>query len=216
MLPNPQQSPIASILLLVMLGMSIAGLLKKSLRERWALWPAQFVKGKYHQIFTSAFVHDGWIHLIVNALTFVFIGFGFEHDLVIKTAMRMGAGSWPIAWGHLQFLLIWVVGMVVSDLPSILRWRREPDYSTLGSSGAVSALVVGMTVLKPSWTLGSVPGWTLSLFYILFSLVGTRRRGSVINHSAHLWGAVAGFLLVLLFHPSRLGVMLHQVSLWFH
>lgn len=198
-----------------MIVLSVVALVKPALLEKWALRPSDFVKGKYYQIVTSAFVHASWFHLIINALTFYFVAFGMEDDMVQQSAMRVSAGKSSFAWGHIQFLLIWIVSMLASDIPVILRRRKEPDYSTVGSSGAVSGLVTAFMLLKPSWMLGSLPGWAFALFYIAYSLIGLRRKGSFINHSAHLWGALAGGLMMLAFYPERLGNIAEQVRSYF-
>lgn len=77
--------------------------------------------------------------------------------------------------------------------------------------GAVSAVVFASIFFNP-WSkiylLGviPIPGIIFGLLYIGYSSYMGRRQGDRINHFAHLFGALFGFLFPLLMNPSFFSV----------
>ena len=89
--------------------------------------------------------------------------------------------------------------------------RNNPRYASIGASGAVSAVVFASIFFNP-WSkiylLGviPIPGIIFGLLYIGYSSYMGRRQGDRINHFAHLFGALFGFLFPLLMNPSFFSV----------
>lgn len=113
--------------------------------------------------------------------------------------------------GDLWYLLLYFGGMVAASVYDLIRYRNNPRYASIGASGAVSAVVFASIFFNP-WSkiylLGviPIPGIIFGLLYIGYSSYMGRRQGDRINHFAHLFGALFGFLFPLLMNPSFFSV----------
>ena len=76
-------------------------------------------------IVTSGFVHADLPHLIFNMVTFYFFAFPLERQI-----------------GSARFAALYLLGLVVSDLGTYFKHRNDPQYASLGASGAISAVLV--------------------------------------------------------------------------
>ena len=47
-----------------------------------------------------------------------------------------------------------------------------------------------------------IPGYVFGVGYLLYSIYGMKKQLGTIGHSAHLGGAIGGFLITLLINPS--------------
>ena len=99
--------------------------------------------------------------------------------------------------------------LAVSALPSYLRHRNDPEYATLGASGAVSAVLFAFILLQP-WQIIyvyviPVPAIIYAVLYVGYSIYAERNQADRINHSAHLAGAAYGVLFTVLMEPRVLG-----------
>lgn len=47
-----------------------------------------------------------------------------------------------------------------------------------------------------------LPGYVFGIGYLLYSIYGMKNQVGNIGHSAHLGGAIGGYVLTLLFQPS--------------
>ena len=81
-------------------------------------------------------------------------------------------------------------------------------YSAIGASGAVSGIVFSAILLYPDMELGifpipiRMPGFVFGIGYLLYSIYGMKNQLGNIGHSAHLGGAMGGYLLTIVFFPS--------------
>ena len=119
---------------------------------------------------------------------------------------------WP--WGFVGFYLS---ALLVSILPSYLRHRADPNYRSLGASGAVSAVLFAFILLQP-WAMIFVfflplPAILYAVAYIAYSIwmdhTGGRDR---VNHSAHMWGAAYGVLFTVFMEPRVVLVFVDQLQ----
>jgi membrane associated rhomboid family serine protease len=78
-------------------------------------------EGMSYRIITSAFVHDGWLHLIGNMLFLWLVGSALEDR-----------------WGRAKFVAFYLAGAVAATLAFDLSYSGEPTI-LVGASGAVSA-----------------------------------------------------------------------------
>ena len=112
-------------------------------------------------------------------------------------------------------VLIAVTALVVSILPSYLRNQGNPNYFSLGASGAVSAVLFAFILIQP-WSLIFVffipaPAILYAVFYVGYSIWMDRRGGDRINHSAHLAGAAFGVMFMLAMEPRLVHVFTEQL-----
>lgn len=192
-------APVALILFLLILSISILGLINDSFREKHLLVPYDMIVYKeYWRLLTSGFIHGNIAHLSLNLVTFFFFSFILEHRL-----------------GHWQFLTFYVSALILSNLAVVLRYRNETSYEgSLGASGAISAVVIGTIICNPYLTFGlpilsdmypwlTIPGYLVGAGYIIYSLVSMLAKQQVrVNHDAHFWGAVSGIALTFMLKPS--------------
>jgi membrane associated rhomboid family serine protease len=105
--------------------------------------------------------------------------------------------------GDTGFLLVYVAGLLVGNLLSFYLHKNEYQYSALGASGAVMAIVYSGILLEPYlYIYGIIPGYVFAVGYLFYSIYGMKKNDDLIGHDAHFGGAVAGFTATLLFKPS--------------
>ncbi|WP_338762791.1 rhomboid family intramembrane serine protease [Bernardetia sp. ABR2-2B] len=164
---------------------------------------------QYHRLLSSGFIHNGWAHLGFNMLTFFFFG-GVVEQVFIK--------SYGNIWGAVIFLGVYLVAIIVSDLPSFFKYKDMPAYSSLGASGGVSAIVFASILFQPTEKLFlllipiPIPAFVLGTLYVIYSYYQSKNSSDNINHSAHLYGAVFGFVISAILIPSAVTDFFIQLS----
>jgi membrane associated rhomboid family serine protease len=153
---------------------------------------------EYYRFFTSSFLHAGWQHLIFNLLTLFF--FGPE----IEGIFNMVTGN-----GAFYLITLYTSAMVVSELGTYFKYRSESRYSSIGASGAVSAVLFSSIWFAPTKMILvmfiPMPGFAFGAIYLLYTAWAAKNDFTgQINHDAHFYGSVWGVVFTLLVSPESL------------
>ena len=175
------------------------------------LSPARIVHNKeYYRIFSHAFLHADYFHLGINML--VLYSFGRYVEQVFSQLETAGL----IFSGPFFYTLLYVISIALASVSTISRYRNDESYSAVGASGAVSAVVFTYIFFAPLekiyfYMVLPIPGILFGVLYLVYSSYMSRRKNDNINHSAHFWGAVVGFVFPLLLEPSLFRVFLDNL-----
>jgi len=181
---------------------SVAAFRRQELFHRFDLSPARIVhQGQYYRIFTHAFLHADYWHLGINMLVLYSFGTFIEQKFAALQAEGL------IFSGTFFYLLLYVGSIAVASITTVTRYRNQEAYSAVGASGAVSAVVFAYIFFAPMnkiyfYLVLPIPGILFGVLYLVYSSYMSRRSHDHINHSAHFWGAMAGFLFPILLEPS--------------
>ena len=195
-------APASLALLAVIVIASLVGLFAApSMIERNLLRPYWLVRRhQYATLVTSGFLHADLAHLVFNAFTFWAFAFGLERVIGTPT-----------------FLALYFVGLFVSDAGTWLKHRHQPDYQSLGASGAILAVLFASIVYTPSASIFilpipfPIPAPLFAFAYLGYTYYAARQARGRINHDAHLAGALAGVAFVALTDPAALVRAWHSV-----
>lgn len=184
---------IALIIFVATIVASLAGLYAApQVIERSLFRPYWFTRRRqYETIITSGFVHADLPHLLFNMVTFYFFAFPLERQI-----------------GPAKFAVLYFLGLVLSDLGTWRKHRNDPQYASLGASGAISAVLFASIVYFPWQKLFiipipvPIPAPLFAIGYVAYSWYSARHPRGRINHDAHLGGAVFGLGFVLLTDPA--------------
>jgi membrane associated rhomboid family serine protease len=163
-------------------------------------------KGQYYRFLTSGFVHLNWSHLIFNMLTFYFMGEPLE--MYFDTIPNGGS----------YFLLLYLMGIIVSDLPTYFKHKENSSYSGLGASGGVSAIVFSYIIIAPLGSLHlmfipfPIPAVLFGFLYLIYSWYAGKSNRDNINHDAHFWGAIFGIVFTLFLVPEAFLKFVEQMK----
>lgn len=146
-------------------------------------------------LFTSIFMHGGWLHLGGNMLFLWIFGDNVEHRI-----------------GHLAYLVFYLAAGVIASFAQILI-ATDSIIPTLGASGAISGVLGAYLVLFPTnrvtvflfRMLVPVPAmvaigmWAIFQFVNGFGAFAVTEQTGGVAYMAHIGGFVAGVLAGLFF-----------------
>jgi membrane associated rhomboid family serine protease len=165
---------------------------------------------QYYRFVTSGFVHKDHMHLLLNMFSLYFFGRAIE--IVFKNIF----GS---TMGGVLFVTLYLLAIVASDIPTYLKNKKNPGYNSLGASGGVSAVIFAFIIFEPLqhiciYIALCMPGFLMGALYIAFSYYQGKKSKDNINHDAHLYGALFGFLFCVIIYPNSLPQFFEQIRSW--
>ncbi|UJP65440.1 rhomboid family intramembrane serine protease [Mongoliitalea daihaiensis] len=182
---------------------------KPDLLNRWMFTPYLIKnRNQWDRFVLSGFIHKDGMHLFFNMFTFYFFGSTIEYFLTY----RLGFGL-----GIVTYVLFYVGAIVIADIPTFLKHQGNSYYRALGASGGVAAAVFGSIILRPLsdiclFGLICLPGFALGGMFLIYTIVQAKKGHDGVNHDAHLYGAIAGILFILLIFPSSAGMFWEQLK----
>ena len=163
--------------------------------DAWALFPDRISEGRdYYSLFTTMFLHGGFMHLAGNMLFLWIFGDNLEDEM-----------------GHLGFLIFYLGAGLAAALAHVI----SAPYSgvpTVGASGAIAGVMGGYLLLYPKaridilfivvvfFRIFSVPAWVMLGIWFgiqVFSGSSAGASGAGVAYWAHAGGFVAGMIFTL-------------------
>src|SRR4030043_667867 len=181
---------------------------------KWAFVPSRFLAnplGGLLTLFTSMFMHAGWLHLGGNMLYLWIFGDNVEDR-----------------FGHIKFIIFYLICGLAATFAQ-LAVSIGSEVPNLGASGAIAGVLGAYILLFPQGKVRVLQGsrviqvsaliviglWiVLQFFSGIGSIVSTAQTGGV-AYRAHIAGFVAGVLFSFLFRGNRGGAGLTtRTKIW--
>ncbi len=178
-------------IILVNVLVSLKGFSDRSFLEQYKFQIGPILQGDKLRMLTSGFLHVDQMHLFFN----MFALYMFADPIISKL-------------GAVKFLIIYVCSLLAGSTLSLSFHKKEPYYSAVGASGAVMGIVYAAIMLNPDMSLYMffipipIPGYVFGVGYLLYSMYGMKAQLGNIGHSAHIGGAIGGFVLTLALYPQ--------------
>ncbi len=190
---------ITLIIVIITSLVSIGAFSNQKLLNDLIFYPPSVKEGQWYRFFSCGLIHADAGHLIFNMLALYLFGAGQNKTGVeyIFIALFGNSGKWI-------FLLMYLLALGVSLLPTYLKNINNYNYRSLGASGAVSAVVFAKILFDPINGIGLffipvyIAGFLFAIIYLLVSSWLDRKGGDNINHSAHIFGAIFGLAFTIL------------------
>lgn len=168
---------------------------------QWAFIPSRFLANPvadFPTLFTSMFMHAGWVHLGGNMLYLWIFGDNVEDR-----------------FGHVKFAIFYLLCGLGATFAQLM-FSLNSNIPNLGASGAVAGVLGAYILMFPKGRIRVLQGrqivqapalmvigfWiVLQLFSSIGSIAATTDTGGV-AYMAHVGGFVAGFVLTFLFRGN--------------
>lgn len=150
-----------------------------SLFDKWALFGPYVARGDWWRLMTSAFLHEGLLHIGFNMAALWFVGGPVEEYL-----------------GRTRYVLLYLVSGLAGSAGALF---QSPLSPTVGASGAIFGILGALLVIEWHETgriMGTAMTWILINLVISFTVPG-------ISWGGHVGGLIAGILCTLAY--SRFG-----------
>jgi membrane associated rhomboid family serine protease len=169
--------------------------------EKFVMIPSNVVHGEnLYTLFTSMFMHAGFLHLFGNMLYLYIFGDNIED-----------------AFGHVSYLIFYIICGLTADFAHIMSLTGSQDFDmgVVGASGAISGVLGAYIVLYPKakvltlvflgWPIiVPVPSFVfLGFWFFMQWLYGFFDVSGGVAYWAHIGGFIAGMILALLFARKR-------------
>ena len=186
-------SPSVLVIIVANVLVSFKGFKDRIFFERYKFQVGPINQGEKIRMLTSGFLHVDQSHLFFNMLTLYFFA-----DSVIYFV------------GVPKFLAIYFGSLLAGSLFSLNFHKKEAHYSAVGASGAIMGILYAAIMLRPEMKLYMffipipIPAYIFGVGYLLYTMFGMKKQWGNIGHSAHLGGAIGGFILTILLYPQVL------------
>ena len=169
---------------------------------KWAFVPSRFLANmdaEFVTLFTSMFMHGGWLHLGSNMLYLWIFGDNVEDR-----------------FGHVGFLAFYLLCGLAATAAQ-LAVSLTSNIPNLGASGAIAGVLGAYILLFPKTRVSVLQGqrvipvpalivigfwFILQIFSGIGSIASAAPETGGVAYMAHIGGFVAGFLLTYLFGGS--------------
>ena len=174
----------------------------RELFVKLAFMPYRVFRDKeWYRLISHGFIHADTLHLFVNMFTFWSFGTYIE------------TGFDQLGFGKLAYPALYFGGMIVASLYDLIKKRNDPYYISIGASGAVSAVLFSAIFFDPwakilLFAVIPIPGILFGVLYLAYCQYMAKQSRDNINHNAHFYGAVYGFIFPLLMRPSLIHAFL--------
>ncbi len=171
--------------------------------QRWAFVPTRFLEnpaGDFATLFTSMFMHAGWLHLLGNMLYLWIFGDNVED--------RLGHG--------LYFVFYILCGLAATFAQ--LAFSANSSIPNLGASGAIAGVLGAYLIMFPRGSVNVLIGrivtrtsaliaigfwFLLQIFSQISAFTASSQSQGGVAYMAHIGGFVAGVLLTYLLGGNR-------------
>ena len=180
----------------------------KNLFDRLKHWP--FIEARnqeYYRFVSSGFVHGSWLHLLINMFVLYEFG-GFAETVFVY--------HFGDVMGRVNFVLLYILAIIFADIPTFMKHKDNRGYASIGASGAVSGILFVYILVAP-WSkiylYGIIPIHSIvaGVAYLAYSSWASKNSQDHIDHDAHFYGAVFGFLFALALRPAFFGEFLNKL-----
>jgi membrane associated rhomboid family serine protease len=169
--------------------------------EHWSVVPRRLIANPgsdFPTVFTSMFMHAGWLHLLGNMLYLWIFGDNVEDN-----------------FGHVKFLIFYLLCGIAATFAQLV-FSMGSNVPNLGASGAIAGVLGAYIVMFPRGQVkvlmgrGVIPmpalvviGLWIVLQFIseIGSIANTQATGGV-AYMAHIGGFLAGVVLTFLFRAT--------------
>jgi len=169
---------------------------------KWSFVPRRFLAnpfGDFLTLFTSMFMHAGWVHLGGNMLYLWIFGDNVEDR-----------------FGHVMFIIFYLLSGLAATFAQ-LAFSLGSNVPNLGASGAIAGVLGAYILLFPQGKVRVLQGqqviqvpalivigmWIVLQFFSGIGSVGNTAQTGGVAYMAHIGGFLAGFVLTFLFRGSR-------------
>ena len=197
-----RETPVASLIFVITIITTVMAFNNQELLSELILHPYSVARKKrIYTVITSGLIHGDWMHLAFNMFSYYFFAFQLEKLM-----------------GHWQFGLLYIASLILSDLPTVYKHRDDYQYRCLGASGAVSAVIFGSIMYNPTSEMlimpipVGIPAIIFGPLYLIYCYFSSKHGRDHINHDAHLYGALSGLIIVIIFNTHVVTHFINEVS----
>ncbi|MFK8054633.1 MAG: rhomboid family intramembrane serine protease [Saprospiraceae bacterium] len=172
--------------------------------------------GEYYRLLTSGFVHGSWLHLGVNM--YVFYSFGkFTEAAISGYYTQFSAYAFAPAIAPLIYLALYLLTIVIANLPTLFQHKDNPYYGAIGASGAVSGATFCFILFLP-WEMiylyGIIGIYSIvaGVAFLIYSQYAAKKGGDNIDHTAHFYGALAMPIMLIALRPGLIGHFIEMLT----
>jgi membrane associated rhomboid family serine protease len=197
-------------IIIITVGVSLYAMRQAGIQYSLTMNPYMIThRRQYYRLVTSGFIHGDHMHLLFNMFSFYFFGSQLEY---IFQSLFGGLGS-------VYFIVMYIMAIIVSDVPTLFKHRNNHAYNSLGASGAVSAVIFACILFLPLqdiclYAVLCFPGFILGALYLIYSYQSSKRSRDRINHDAHLYGALFGLVFCIVLYPDSVRMFIEQMKAW--
>lgn len=201
--------PITMLIIVLTSITSIMAFSNERIKSQLIFSPYYIKRRKdWFRFLSSGFLHADFFHLFLNMYVLFIFGDITEQYFM----MVFGRG------GATLYILLYVIAIILSEVYSYYRHQDNPNYASLGASGAVSAIIFASILFQPLSKIGllflpgGIPGFLFGILYLLYSMYMARNATDNIGHNAHFYGAVFGFIFPIVLKPELFVHFMQQIA----
>ena len=168
---------------------------------KWAFVPSRFLAnpgGDFLTLFSSMFMHAGWVHLSGNMLYLWIFGDNVEDR-----------------FGHAKFTIFYLLCGLAATFAQ-LAFSMQSNVPNLGASGAIAGVLGAYILLFPQGRVRVLQGqriiqvpalmaiglWIVLQFFSGFASIADTADTGGVAYMAHIGGFIAGFVLTFAFRGN--------------
>ncbi|MEC4005864.1 rhomboid family intramembrane serine protease [Flavobacterium sp. SUN052] len=178
-------------LIAIVVVVSLKGFEDLAFYRKYLFHVGSIRSGEQIRMITSGFLHVDAMHLFFN----MFALFSFSSVVA----------DW---FGSIYFLTIYFASLLLGSMLTLYFHKNEYNYSAVGASGAVTGIIYSAILLQPHLPINimfipiDIPGYIFGILYLMYSIYGMKAKNDNIGHTAHIGGAIGGYIFTLIKEPA--------------